>query len=166
MNGSTFIKSLLLAAMACAGAVQATPVTWTLQGVTFSDGATASGWFTYDADAHVSTAFNLSTSNGPDLGAYTYDTTTSHFFDNPYLPSSVSWFSNTGTPYLSLLAVAPLTNAGGTLALSGNSYECDNCMNFRTVTSGMISSVPEPTSYSLLLAGAGLMGLLARRRRA
>jgi hypothetical protein len=166
MKGSTFTTSLLTAAMLCVGAVQATPVTWTLQGVTFSDGATASGWFTYDADAHASTAFNLSTTNGPDLGAYTYDTATSHFFDNRYLPSSVSWIGKTGTPYLSLLTVTPITNAGGTLTLSGNSYECDDCMNFRMVASGMISSVPEPTGYSLLLAGAGLMGLLARRRRA
>jgi hypothetical protein len=166
MNGSTFTKSLLAAAVLCVGAAQATPVTWTLQGVTFSDGATASGWFSYDADTHVSSAFNLSTSSGTELDAFSYNAANSHFFDNAYLPASVSWFSNSGTPYLSLLALAPLTNAGGTLDLSGASYECTNCMNFRTVTGGTITSVPEPATYSLLLAGAGLMGLLARRRRA
>jgi hypothetical protein len=60
------ILSLCALAIFCAvpGSVSAAPVTWTLQGVTFNDGGTASGSFVYDAQTNTYSAINITTTTG------------------------------------------------------------------------------------------------------
>ena len=53
-------------------------------------------------------------------------------------------------------------------ALSMSSWECDNCNAVRAVTAGSaisVSAVPEPETYAMMLAGLGLLGFAARRRK-
>ena len=65
--GRTFIGKLLLATgllgLAVTG-VNATPVTYVLSGVTFSDGGTASGSFTFDAATNTYSNINITTTAG------------------------------------------------------------------------------------------------------
>jgi hypothetical protein len=56
-----------------------------------------------------------------------------------------------------------------TLASAGHIYAAVNetyAVNDSGAFSVMVTAVPEPESYALFLAGLGLMGLVARRRRA
>lgn len=61
------------------------------------------------------------------------------------------------------------TPGGGTLALqsffgsSGFTYNIGGADQLGTLN---VSAVPEPESYALMLAGLGLVGLMARRRKA
>src|SRR3954453_13212771 len=51
--------------------IVAAPVLWTLSGVTFADGGTASGSFVYDATTNTYSAINV-TSAGGTLSSVTY----------------------------------------------------------------------------------------------
>ena len=51
----------------------AVPVVWTLNGVTFDDGGTASGSFTYDAGTDTYSAISMSTTAGSAKGVASYD---------------------------------------------------------------------------------------------
>jgi hypothetical protein len=68
------VPSLCALAMfwALAGSASAAPVTWTLNGVTFQDGATASGSFVYDATTNTYSNVNITTSGGTILPGASY----------------------------------------------------------------------------------------------
>jgi len=57
--------------------------------------------------------------------------------------------------YMNFLSDAPITKV--TFASSQDAFESDN--------HSYIAAVPEPATYSMLLAGLGLVGAIARRRR-
>jgi len=168
------MKKQLLARAIFAGAAlaatvlpaQATPITWHLDGVTFSDGATASGSFVYDADTGSGSLFNIVTTAGV-LPAFTYDTSNSGLYSNGFGPNAISFFANTGYRYFTLSFFDALTNAGGTRAINfASSWDCDNCGTYRRVTGGSVTSlaaeVPEPATALLMLP---MLGFLAARRR-
>lgn len=72
--------------------------------------------------------------------------------------------------YLRLSFESALTDAGGTinLALGGLSFDCSNCDDLTPILSGYVTSmsaVPEPETYAMMLAGLGLLGFAARRRK-
>jgi hypothetical protein len=150
---------------------QAIPLSYTLQDVRFSDGATAAGSFIYDADTRIGTSFSVSTTAGV-LSAFTFDGATSGFYSGGGAgPNNFILFTNPGDRYFNFSFLTPLTNAGGTYALNtASSYECNNCGTFRMVVAGAVSSlapvsVPEPATAALLLPSLGIMGLFARRRK-
>lgn len=52
---------------------KAFPMVWNLDGVTFNDGGTASGSFTYDADTNMYSDIAISTTSGISRIAASYD---------------------------------------------------------------------------------------------
>ena len=50
--------------------------------------------------------------------------------------------------------------------LQGGGDQDYNDLQFRVTNVSNVSAVPEPTSYAMMLGGLGLIGFLARRRRA
>ena len=183
MNTNGLIRNALaIAALVLASVpAQATPVTWTLSGI-FNDGATASGSFVWDADTNTSPIFSISTTGGT-LGAFTYDNSSSYLFAHPFSNANdYVWAKNDVSRYIDLDFATPLTNAGGTHALltanpfapgggfqnNTASWECDNCASVPYFVEGSVTSVsavPEPETYAMMLAGLGLLGFAARRRK-
>lgn len=158
----------------------ASPLTWTLQGFTFGDGGTASGSFVFDASSGAYSSINISTTSGSVLTGATYmfpDPANAPFNGPAELFVVTSNAPDlTGTPVLTLIWASNLTNAGGTVPLSGSlssgestctSPTCSsiNQSTVRTTTAGSVSapsSVPEPAT--IMLVGCALITLAWKRR--
>lgn len=166
----------------------ANPVTWTLAGVSWTDGTTATGSFVYDADTDTFSGLNMTTSGGSIVPA-----TNSWVFNVAGLPSSESNASGivgfqavdpasadeTGASLVSLYSTGSslLTNAGGTIpldflliatCLDATCASYNNALPFSFDGSGAFatlqtSGVPEPLTLSIF--GSGLAGAVAMRRR-
>lgn len=152
-------------------AANATPIEWTLNDVVFDDGTAVTGSFVYDADTNSWLAWSISVLDGT-LSAFTYENSSSQ--TNGANRSGMGFmFVETGySRYINLNFDGLMTDAGGTLWLelrdvfnggfNRGSWECGNCQPVRWIAGGSVSSVPEPGT--LLLLGAGLLGIGARRR--
>ncbi len=161
------LVSLLMATVAQAG-----PIVWTLQDVSFSDLGTASGTFTIDSatgDLLSWDVTTIQTTTGytgfvydSTLGTSTGDATADSIELYPQAPNAPSELVLTFENSLS-------TPGLDAIVTGSSSYETGSncCQTFtRTVTSGdAAASTPEPSSEALLLAGMGLLGLIARRSR-
>ncbi|HEY0163560.1 MAG TPA: hypothetical protein VGB69_12845 [Edaphobacter sp.] len=155
----------------------ATPVTWTLQDVTFTDGASASGSFTIDLNKGQILNWDVVTTAGSSLAGFDYTPSTAYAYES----SSTEIFFKSINPvtgpygisssYLFLYFQTPLTNAGGVIDLTTQSYQCDNCAPYRYVSGGYVTSelplsaVPEPPSGFLVLSSVALIGVAFSTRR-
>jgi hypothetical protein len=171
---TTFTVAALLV---FAGSASAAPILWTLTGVIFGDGGTASGSFVYDANLNIYSSVSVTTTAGSARTGASYS-----FVSDGLAPSATQVLfdtlaagNHTGTPGFALFFPA-LTNAGGTLALTvGQEASCgDAACSFpaapnRLVTSGSINgapvTTPEPASMLLLGAGLSACGIARFRRR-
>src|SRR5215472_14345461 len=91
--------------------------TWTLNNVTFTDGATATGFFTIDSTFDALTAWDINV-QGSNLGAdfhYTSSPQNSNFFN--ISSTEVAVASSPFAEFAILFPNSPMTNAGGTLSL-------------------------------------------------
>lgn len=165
---------LALAAVAPASAM---PLTWTLSGVVFEDGGTASGSFVYDADTNTYGTISVTTTAGTLFGGATY--TLPDPGVNPIYYAGDAVFVTgpaadyTGLPVISLVPPGVYTDAGGTLPIDGSAEftcttaNCDFGIKVRYITAGFVSasSVPEPLTLSLFAGGLAATTALRRRRR-
>lgn len=173
MNKNT-LRTSVIAGVLMLGAIlpaQAELITWRLDGVAFSDGATATGSIMMDTGTRTSSTFSVSTTAGT-LSAFTYeDSNSGLYFGGGAGPNNFILFTDDGRRYLNFSFVDPLNPAGGTFALNlASSYECNNCFTFRMVVSGSLTSeeaadVPEPGTAALLVPALGMLGWMSRRRK-
>lgn len=162
----------------------AVPVTWTLSGVTFADGGTASGTFVYDADTGLYSSINITTTTGSARTGATY-----HFGTNIYAPEyslmvTVGSGNLTGTPALYLVFSSLLSNAGGTVPLvlgadpdstsseaSCSDAICDTSapvarqVSAGAVTTNPVPTTPAPPTWTLGLIGLAAVGLMMLMRK-
>lgn len=180
------MKKLLTRVALCVGLVagasssQAALVHWTLDGVRFNDGSTASGSFDFNADTSTFTNV-LITTTAASITYVTTDLATTFFgldasginLIDDYLPAG----DNTGHAILNLDFLSPLTNAGGIVGLVTGFPSFEGNCGIADCSSGGISRealgdgrvigaavVPAPAGLGLV--GLGLVGLgLTRRPR-
>ena len=170
MRKRCFWFALFVACSIASVPLYSSPIVWQLAGVTFGDGATAAGSFTYDAASDLYSAWNIHVTAGT-LTAYHYQPGIDGGFLGIHPAGQVDFVAfppTTSGRYVRLAFVSPLSDAGGfDLLRSDNSgFECDNCSTLRFITGGAVASVPEPSNLTLLTVAIGLVGLLKRRRSA
>ena len=141
-------------------------LTWTLSNVTFSDGGTAGGYFTYDVDTNTFGYLDIVTTNGSVLTGFEFNAqwSASHDGVNQYT------FYPVWNRYLRFRTESALTDAGGLIGLitgDYHSYECANCVPERGIVSGSLiaAAVPEPTTWGMILLGFAGIGVSIRARR-
>ena len=142
----------------CSGfaiAASATPLVWTLSGVTFDDGGTASGSFVYDADTSQFSAVELTTTTGSVLpGATFHYVCTSPCIATTWTDSEVVFLfagpatDLTGTRAFALSFDPTLDNSGNTSAARGGEAVCIDAVcsganeaAARSVTAGSVSTL-------------------------
>ena len=182
---SVFSAVLLLALLSLPSIASADSILWTLTGVTFAGGGTASGSFDYNSATNTFSAIDIVTTSGTGFGGATYTTLSGAFAG---FSTSTGLFLGpaggnfTGTPLLVLFFDDPLFNAGGTVTdnlstgdSAGIEGTCDDatCTSQtadRSITAGEATSTvavvtPEPSALSLLgVAFAGLLAAVAVRK--
>ena len=90
----------------------------------------------------------LSSSGAPAAGQ-----TTATFWDTKY-----SWNLAAGQTYTVVVK--------GDSLINGSKFQINATQGFISNTVGPVTPVPEPESYAMFLAGLGLMGAIAKRRKA
>lgn len=185
------ITALAISALVFGSSSQAAPILWTLDGVRFNDGGTASGSFVYDADNNTYSAIDLSTTQGT-IGAASQ---LQHACSAPEcpVPSNAEGLFALSAPFgtdlsraslLFLVPASPLSNAGGEVQVDGgnagvcSSFDCDGPPEqMRNTVSGFLigtayvapvqaaTPVPALPPLSLALLAAMLAALAWWRQR-
>lgn len=158
-----FSKFLTIAALAvgfstCASA----DIVWTLSGVDFLGGETATGSFTTNNAANTIESYNIVLSGGISLADFT-----AMDADGFFLPSSVG-FGAPPLSNLSLFFAGNLTSAGGTVHIASGSDDGLSLLTGKGYNPEVIGvdppSVPEPSTIPVLAGGALLLGFSLRRK--
>ncbi len=146
---------LLVFALSWAGAVQALPLKWTLNGVTFDDGGIATGSFVFDADANELVSWNVEVSGGneTDFPPFVYTRVAapnqSVFDPEPILGTFMEIsedFQSSDPRFIVLHSDIPLTNDGGSVAFrDGIDFISEECRGIcRDIVSGSFEAEPLP----------------------
>jgi hypothetical protein len=134
-------------------------VTWTFSDITFNNGDAVTGSFTTNSAVTMVDSFNV-TITGPDAF------TVVGLVDS-YLPGEIGIYSAGFSQYIDLYPASPLTNAGGTIAIT-QGYDCPGCGTLNGETPEITGVTPEVPTGGLMLLGFGLLfgtHLIRRSRR-
>ncbi len=167
----------------------ATPVTWTLNNVSFNNGSTATGSFDFDRDTNTFSNIAISISAGTDYGPELYNAiapSSGNYFGAIFTTLPLSFndtpdcnnfnMASCGTHALGLSVWSgQMTNAGGVLALTQQTLQhCDSAtcnsgswsfISDASGTGGTISAlIPLPAAAWLFGPAMGLLGLARRRK--
>ena len=156
--------------LALSALVHATPVTWVLNDITFSnDGptpVTAKGRFTYDTDTNSFSNVRISTTQGnftnatvytracTDVGCPVVSSASDILFTNPGYSADM-----TGAQALRIELSAPMTNAGGTLG--ADSVTQVICQDFACFLFGSGMRVADPGATLTVETAAAPLTTLA-----
>ncbi|MBJ7901507.1 MAG: hypothetical protein GC158_16675 [Cyanobacteria bacterium RI_101] len=167
-----------LSSLALAPSAEAIPVNWALNGVTFTDGASATGGFTYDADTNTYSNVSISVtgpiyaSNLPNPRTFS----TSNVVVSGSGASALSLGNNFGSiingeQQVLFNFLSSLSNSGGSVSINTAS-SIYGIVNGSTspVSAGSLQGTPVPLeSDALPIVGAAAFmagGLWFKRRRA
>ena len=156
--------ALLLGGLATSASAD---ITWTLNDVTFTNGNTATGFFTTNDAVTTIGSFNIDVTGPATAAAFT-----ATIADSADLPSEVGFAISGFSEFMNLYTISPLTSAGGTVLLTNPSppsiisADCPGCgqLILKSDTE-LIGVTPEPLSLVLFGTGLLLIAGLVRRRR-
>ena len=170
---------VLLVFLCTPSIASADEITWTLSGVTFDDGAKATGSLVFDASTNTVLSASIVTTGCPTctFTGETYTTQDPGFAPLPFSIVLVPTGSvHAGTPLLDLeLAMPGLTGSFSPVGLQtgGAAFEgfcnaaCDDFVGpFRDVIGGqLVAPVATPEPSTFLLMGTGLLFLVVAAKR-
>ena len=193
MKTIVILASTVLAIFAYASQASAHSITYHLVDVTFYDGAQATGSFDYDTSLETITSVNIAftgssnilnttTNNGYLPGSYNLPTkdltfdTFEQIINNPGGPVQILIadsqypFNPSDANTHMVIAAVGLTSLGqtGTFQIDTSnpysSYAYEVYDHYDFIASGFLSTVPEPSSITMLSLGLGALGVLGFKK--
>jgi len=176
---AAIVAGLTLALFAAAPASANTIQTFELDGVTFSDGGTASGTFTVDLTTNTVVSSSIFTSFknivfvGGDYNGSAFDNFNTgsgaqlRLWDGaiPFVSAQLLSLNFTFTSVTDLLSLPTFIAAGNEKVYS---YLCFGLCGTRTIVAGNINTIaatPIPAALPLLMTALGGMGFMGWRRK-
>ena len=173
------LYAVALSFWAMSGLTNAAALQWNLQDVAFENGEIATGSFMYEASTNTYSSASITITSSP---ISHLNRTWTDVSINPAVSSSTTLYFistsslHTDSVQFSWDTSSPLNESGGIRVLSSDvsnirhtNFESGVILTQRSyVVSGSlvaVTPVPEPEIYAMMLAGLGIMGWAARRRK-
>jgi len=164
---SSVVRFATLGLLLAAGQASAN-ITYSFSGAAFSDGGSLTGSFTTNDAINALVSASITTS--PAAGGFGLTYTLANSTSFSALPTILVFDSPAGTTdnILQVTFNPSLSATGAPIRIGQfDSFEQHLALPHRTLVSGsaVIGAIPEPETYAIMLAGLGVLGFAARRRK-